>query len=227
MSAWSHSWSNVKGAWTYFHENQHEVLNWLGYHAWLSTLPVAIGLVVAVPLGWLANRYRWVYPPIVSVAGLLYTIPSLALFVALPGILGTKILDPKNVVVALAIYSVALLVRVVADGLAAVPFEVRQSAIAMGFRGWQRFFLVELPLAIPVIAAGLRVAVVSNVSLVAVASLIGVPELGQLFTNGIQLFYFPPIILGIVLCVALAVVFDVILVLLTRLVTPWRRAASR
>jgi osmoprotectant transport system permease protein len=210
--------------WTYFRQHQHQILSWFVSHAWLSTLPVAIGLVLALPLGWLANRYKWAYPPIVGVTGLLYTIPSLALFVVLPGILQTRILDPLNVVVALSIYSVALMVRVVADGLAAVPFEVKQSAIAMGFRGFQRFMRVELPLAVPVIAAGLRVSVVSNVSLVAVASLIGVPELGQLFTNGIQLFYFPPIILGIILCVVLAVALDLILVLLTRWATPWRRA---
>ena len=212
--------------WTYFRQNQHEILSWLGYHAWLSTLPVAIGLVAAMPLGWLANRYKWAYPPIVGITGLLYTIPSLALFVVLPGLLQTQILAPINVVVALSIYTVALMVRVVADGLAAVPFEVKQSAVAMGCRGFQRFVRVELPLSVPVIAAGLRVATVANVSLVAVASLVGVPELGQLFTNGFQLFYFPPIILGIILCVALAIVFDTILVVLTRLATPWRRAVK-
>ena len=211
--------------WTYFRQHQPEVLSWLGYHAWLSTLPVAIGLAIALPLGWLANRYKWSYPPIVGISGLLYTIPSLALFVVLPGLLQTQILDPINVVVALSVYTVALMVRVIADALAAVPFDVKQSAVAMGFRGFQSFVSVELPLAVPVIAAGLRVAVVSNVSLVAVASLIGVPELGQLFTNGFQLVYVPPIILGIILCVALAVVFDLVLVLLTRWLTPWRRAA--
>jgi osmoprotectant transport system permease protein len=213
--------------WTYFRQHQDDVLSWLGYHAWLSTLPVAIGLIIALPLGWVAARYKWSYPPIIGITGLLYTVPSIALFVVLPGLLGTKILDPINVVAALSTYSVALLVRVVADGLASVPFEVRQSAVAMGFRGFQRFISVDLPLAIPVIAAGLRVAVVSNVSLVAVAALVGVPELGQLFTNGFQLFYFPPIILGIILCAALAIVLDLILVLLTRWATPWRRAARR
>ncbi len=121
----------------------------------------------------------------------------------------------------------ALLVRVIADALAAVPFEVRQSAVAMGFRGFQRFYRVDLPLAIPVIVAGLRVAVVSNVSLVSVASLIGLSQLGQLFTQGFETFDNTPIILGIILCLALAVVFDVTLVVLNRLATPWRRAVSR
>lgn len=213
--------------WDYFRQHQQQVLSWLWSHTWLSTLPIVIGLVIALPLGWLASRFRWTYPPITGVSGLLYTIPSIALFVVLPGLLKTQILDPINVVVALSIYTVALLVRVVADGLNAVPFEVRQSAVAMGFRGFQRFTRVDIPLAVPVISAGLRVAVVSNVSLVAVASLVGVPELGQLFTVGIQLFYFPPIILGIILCVALALVLDLILVILTRIATPWRRAVSR
>jgi osmoprotectant transport system permease protein len=213
--------------WDYFRQHQHDVLTWLWDHTWLSVLPVVIALAISVPLGWLANRYRWTYPPVVGVFGILYTIPSLAIFVALPGLLHTRILDTINIVVALTIYSVALLVRVIADALASVPFEVRQAATAIGFRGLQRFFKVELPLAIPVITAGLRVAVVSNVSLVAVAAILGIPELGQLFTVGIQLQYYPPIILGIILCVALAIVLDLLLVLAARLATPWRRAVSR
>jgi osmoprotectant transport system permease protein len=213
--------------WDYFRQHQHDVLTWLWDHTWLSVLPVVIALAISVPLGWLANRYRWTYPPVVGIFGILYTIPSLAIFVALPGLLHTRILDTINIVVALTIYSVALLVRVIADALASVPFEVRQAATAIGFRGLQSFFKVELPLAIPVITAGLRVAVVSNVSLVAVAAILGIPELGQLFTVGIQLQYYPPIILGIILCVALAIVLDLLLVLAARLATPWRRAVSR
>jgi osmoprotectant transport system permease protein len=210
--------------WDYFRQYQHHVLELLWSHTWLAVLPVLIALAISLPLGWLANRYRWTYPPIMSVFGIIYTIPSLAIFVALPGLLHTRILDTSNVIVALTLYTVALLVRVVADALAAVPFEVRQSATAMGFRGFQRFSKVELPLAIPVITAGLRVAVVANVSLVAVAALVGAQNLGQLFTDGSQLQYYPPIILGIILCVALAVVLDIIVIVASRLATPWRRA---
>lgn len=208
----------------YFQHNQHEILGWLGWHARLSALPLLFGLIISLPLGWLARRYRWLYPPLVSVAGLLYTIPSLALFIVLPGLLKTKILDPNNVVVALTIYTVALLVRVVADGLAAVPEDVLQAATAMGYRRFGRLLRVELPIAVPVIAAGLRVAAVSNVSLVSVSALIGVPELGQLFTNGFQLSYQTPIVLGIILSVALALVFDTVIQLVARMLTPWRRA---
>jgi osmoprotectant transport system permease protein len=209
---------------TYFKQHHDEIISWLGNHVWLSALPVLLGLIIALPLGWLANRYRWLYAPLISIAGLLYTIPSIALFVVLPGLLGTKVLDPINVAVALTIYTVALLVRVVADGLASVPEDVAQAATAMGYKRFQRLVAVELPIAVPVIAAGLRVASVSNVSLVAVAATIDVPELGQLFTNGFQLSYFAPILIGILLCVALALVFDTVIVLTTRALTPWRRA---
>jgi osmoprotectant transport system permease protein len=212
---------------TYFSDNRDDVLSWLGYHAWLSAIPVVLGLIISLPLGWLAVRKRWLYPPVVGIAGLLYTIPSIALFVILPDLLGTQILDPINVAVALTIYTVALLVRVVADGLSAVPDDVAQAATAMGYRRFQRLLKVELPIAVPVIAAGLRVAAVSNVSLVAVAATIGVPELGQLFTTGFQYYYYSPIVLGIVLCVALAMAFDTVIVLATRLLTPWQRAVSK
>jgi osmoprotectant transport system permease protein len=212
---------------TYFNDNRDQVLSWFGYHAWLAAVPVVLGLIISLPLGWLAVRKGWLYAPVVGIAGVLYTIPSIALFVILPNLIGTKILDPINVAVALTIYTVALLVRVVADGLSAVPDSVAQAATAMGYRRFQRLVRVELPIAVPVIAAGLRVASVSNVSLVAVAATIGVPELGQLFTTGFQLSYFAPILLGIVLCVALAMVFDTVIVVATRLLTPWQRAGSK
>lgn len=214
----------------YFADNRAEVLALLWSHTWLSVLPVVLGLAVALPIGWLARRYRWVYPPVVSVTGLLYTIPSLALFLVVPTVLGTQILDPVNVVIALTVYTVALLVRVVADGLDAVPDDVAQAATAMGFTRLQRLRAVELPLAVPVIAAGLRVATVANVSLVAIAATIGIPQLGQLFITGFQLSvngpYYPPIVLGIVLCVALALLLDGLIVLGARLATPWQRAVA-
>lgn len=163
----------------------------------------------------------------VTIAGLLYTIPSIALFVLLPGLLGTGILDPINVVVALTLYTVALMVRSIADALLAVPTDVQQAARAMGFLPLRRLFAVDLPLAIPVIGAGLRVAAVSNVSLVAVAALIGVPQLGQLFTKGQQMDFYTPIIAGIVLCALIAVLFDALILTAVRLTTPWVKAAAQ
>jgi osmoprotectant transport system permease protein len=209
----------------YLVRHRGEIFGWFGWHAWLSAVPVAIGLAVAIPLGWWAHRSRYARTPLVAAAGVLYTIPSLALFVLLPALLGTRILDPVNVIAALTLYSVALLVRVVADGLAAVPDDVEQSATAMGYGSLQRLLAVELPIAVPVIVAGLRVTAVSNVSLVSVSALLGVPQLGQLFTNGFQLFRTEPIVLGIVGCLLLAAVFDTLIVLTGRLLTPWRSAA--
>lgn len=213
--------------WSWLGRNGAEITSWTLAHVLLAGVPTLIGLLLAIPLGALAHRFRWAYAPTVTVAGLLYTIPSIALFVLLPGILGTSILSPVNVIVALTFYTIALLARSVADALAAVPDEVRQSATALGYRPVRRLITVELPLAIPVIGAGLRVAAVSNVSLVAVAALIGVPQLGQLFTQGQQLDFYTPIIAGIVLCAAIAAVFDAIIVISVALVTPWRRNARR
>ncbi len=212
----------------YFMDHRAEDLGWLWTHAWLSVVPVMVGLLIALPLGWLSRRYGWLYPPMMSITGLLYTIPSIALFVLVPPLLGLSSLDPLQVPIALTVYSVALLVRVVADGLASVPDDVNQAATAIGYTRARRLFKVELPVAVPVIAAGLRVATVSNVSMVAIAGTIGMSNLGQLFQIGKDLStptaYYPPIVLGIILCVLLALVLDSIIIILTRLATPWRRA---
>ncbi len=216
---------------TYFNEHSSQIWSLFWAHAKLSIIPVIIGLIVSLPLGWVAARVKWSYPPIVSVAGLLYTIPSLVLFVVMPGVLGTQILDVINVIVALSVYAVALLVRVVADGLRSVPFDTKQAATAMGYKPAGRFFAVELPLAVPVIAAGVRVAVVSNVSLVAVATLIGTQQLGSLISDGLAASqtggpWQSPLYIGIILAVVLALVLDLAVQLITRLLTPWRRAVN-
>ena len=203
-----------------------EVLGLAGQHIYLAGVPLVLGLLIALPLGWLASRYRVLYPFLIIGTGLLYTIPSLALFIMLPLLFGTKILDPNNVVIAMTIYTVALLVRTVADGLGSVPDAVNQSATAMGYKRIRRFTSVELPLAVPVISAGLRVAAVSNVSIVSVAALIGVPQLGSLFTDGFNRAFFDPIIVGVVACVLLALLFDVAILGVTRLLTPWQRTGK-
>ncbi|GGE04407.1 glycine/betaine ABC transporter permease [Aureimonas endophytica] len=191
----------------------------------LSVLPVLIGLLLALPLGWIAQRSGLFRSTFLGAAGLLYTIPSLALFVLLPLVLGTKILDPINVVAALTLYALALLVRTVSDGLDSVSPDVLQAASAMGYRALPRFLFVELPLAVPVIAAGLRVAVVSNVSIVSVAALVGTPQLGLLFTQGLQLRFLTPIVAGIVLCVVLAACLDGLVLFVARRLTPWQPKA--
>ncbi|WP_420120145.1 ABC transporter permease [Nakamurella sp.] len=209
--------------WDWLARNAAQIWTWTLDHIWLAAAPTVLGLLLALPLGAIANRYRWSYATLITLAGLLYTIPSIALFVVLPGLLGTRILDPVNVVVALTLYTLALMVRVVADALAAVPPLVVASATAMGYKPLRSLVTVQLPLAVPVIGAGLRVAAVSNVSLVSVAALLGIPQLGQLFTVGFQLDFVTPIIAGIVLCLVLAGIFDGIIQLVVRLSTPWAR----
>ncbi len=190
-------------------------------HTLLAGLPLVLGLVVSIPIGWLATRQQWLAPVALAGTGLLYTIPSLALFVLLPLVLGTRILDPANVVVAMTIYTVALLVRTVVDGLGSVPADVQASATAMGFGSVRRLFSVELPLAIPVIAAGLRVAAVSNVSIVSVAALIGVSQLGSLLTDGYNRNIPGELWAGVLACLLLALAFDLLIQLGARVLTPW------
>ncbi len=192
-------------------------------HAVLALIPLVVGLLLAIPLGWLATRYRVLYSPLIAGTGLLYTIPSLALFILMPLVLGTGILDPVNVVVALTIYTIALLVRTVADGLGSVPDDVVQAATAMGIGRGRRFWSVELPLAVPVIAAGLRVAAVSNVSIVSVAALLGIPQLGSLFTDGFARNFLDPIAVGILACMVLALAMDLAILWISRAATPWLR----
>ncbi|HEU5267257.1 MAG TPA: ABC transporter permease subunit [Jatrophihabitans sp.] len=213
--------------WQYFTDNLHEIASWTWTTIWLAAVPLVAGLIIALPIGWLASRYGWTYPPIVTGSGLLYTIPSLVLFLVLPGIIGTTILSPINVAVALTIYTVALLVRVVADGLTSVSQDTLAAASAMGYTSFQRLIRVQLPIAVPVIGAGVRVAAVSNVSLVSVASIIGVAQLGELFVNGYNLASVPPTIVGLILFVLLALLFDAVVLIVTRLLSPWQRAVAR
>ena len=213
--------------WTYFTVHQSEIMSWLWTTVWLAGVPLIVGLVLALPIGWVASRYHWTYPPITSIAGLLYTIPSLVLFLIIPGIIGTGILSPVNVAVALTGYTVALMVRTVADGLNSVSSDTMAAAAAMGYTGGQRLLAVQLPLAVPVIGAGLRVAAVSNVSLVSVASVIGVLQLGQLFVVGYNYNALAPTFLGLVLFVLLALAFDLVILGIVRLLTPWQRAVGR
>ena len=193
-------------------------------HLYFALPPVVLGLLLAIPLGWLANRTATGRTIVINVAGLLYTVPSLALFVILPAILGTGILNPVNVIVALTVYTVALLVRTVADALSAVPGMVIDSATAMGYRPLRRFVSVELPLSVPVVLAGLRVAAVSSISLVTVGSVIGFGGLGKMFTDGFQRDIPQEIIAGIVLVLVIALVVDGLLILAGRALTPWLAA---
>ncbi|GAA3198033.1 ABC transporter permease [Actinocorallia longicatena] len=187
-------------------------------HLKLALLPILFGLLVSVPLGVLCARWRWLYPPVLTAVNILYAVPSLALFLFLIDYFGLEI---WTVVIPLTLYTLSVLVPNVVDGLRQVPEHVRQAATAMGYTPLRRLVAVELPIAVPVIIAGLRVATVSNISLVSLGAIIGIGGLGSLFKTGFDLQFTTPVIAGIVLIVLLAVVFDLVLVALQRLLTPW------
>jgi osmoprotectant transport system permease protein len=195
-------------------------------HIVLALVPVIVGLVISLPLGWWAWSSRGARRILLPLTGVLYTIPSLALFVVMPLVLGTRILDPVNVVVALTIYAVALLVRSVVDGLDEVPAEVMTAGVAMGYRPLGLLFGVQLPLAVPVLVAGVRVAAVSSFSLVAVGAIIGQGALGALFTQGFERFYTAQIVFGLFSILVLALVVDALLLLLGRALAPWAAART-
>jgi osmoprotectant transport system permease protein len=194
-------------------------------HLRLSLVPVVIGLVIAVPLGLLVQRAPMLRRLTTAIASLVFTIPSLALFVVLPLIIGTRILDEANVIVALTAYTTALMVRAVLEALDAVPTQVRDAATAIGYAPITRMLKVELPLSIPVLVAGLRVVVVTNIAMVAVGSVIGIGGLGTWFTAGFQTNKSDEIVAGIIAMFALAVVIDTLISVAGRLATPWERPA--
>ncbi len=189
-------------------------------HLEISLVAVLIGLVLAVPVGVVTVRVRGLYPPVLGASTLVYSLPSLALFAVLVGVTG---LSNWTVIIPLTAYAVALLVRNVVDGLNAVPDEVRIAATAMGYRPLRRLVSVELPAAVPVIVAGLRVATVSSISLATVGSLVGVGGLGVLFTEGLNNNFITEILCGVVLVAFWALVIDGLILLAGRQLTPWAR----
>jgi osmoprotectant transport system permease protein len=209
--------------WAWIGRNVDLILSLLGQHVVLSIVPVLIAFVVSLPLGYAVYKTGRAANVLLALTGVIYAIPSLALFVAMPLILGTRILNPLNVAAALAVYSIALLVRSVVDGLRSVPAAVKQSAEAMGYAWLRRLFGIELPIAMPVIFAGLRVVTVSNIALVSVAAVVGSGALGQLFDRGLSSNFYTPIIVGLVLSLALALLADAVILLIQRGTLPWAR----
>jgi osmoprotectant transport system permease protein len=207
--------------WAWIERNLPMIGSLLVEHIILAVLPVVIAFVIALPLGYLVSKTKRAANVILAFLGVIYSIPSLALFVMMPLILGTKILNPVNIVVALAIYSTALLIRSVVDGLRSVSPSVRQSATAVGYGWLRRHFRVELPLAMPVIFAGLRVVTVSNIALVSVAVLVGSGALGKLFDLGFSSYFYTPIIVALVLMLILSLIFDALILLIQRGTLPW------
>lgn len=196
-------------------------------HLRQSAMAILIGFVLSIPLGWVAWRYKLVRGPLVTLTGLLYTIPSLALLMILPVITGMSAISEANLVVALSIYAVAIMVRGVVDGLNSVDPATRSAATAMGYGPARRFFAVDLPLAGPVILAGLRVTAVSTISLATVGILVGVTNLGYLFTNGLQRRIIAEVFAGILAVALIALVIDLLLLLAGRWLMPWNSSSSK
>jgi osmoprotectant transport system permease protein len=209
MSAWTWISQNVGLLWQYTQQN-----------AYLGLLPVLFGVIIAVPLGVVCARWRWVYAPTLSVTSALYALPSIALFAILIDYTG---LTNTTVIIPLTVFSLSILLPNVVDGLRSVPEPVRQSATAMGFSPMRRLVQVELPIAVPIVLAGLRVATVSSISLVSVGQLIGIGGLGYLLIDGEQRSLYVEVYAGIVLIVALALAADLVIVLIRRWLTPWQR----
>lgn len=196
-------------------------------HIRLSIIPIVVGFLIAVPLGRLTLSGRYTRGTIITVTSLLYTVPSLPLFVILPTFLGTKVLSDANLIVALSIYAVAIMVRASSDAFVSVSADTKQAATAMGFSRWTRFWKVEFPLAGPVMLAGLRVVSVSTIALVSVGVLIGSRNLGYLFVNGKARNNLEEVVIGIIASLLIALVFDVILVLIGRALLPWSRSDKK
>jgi osmoprotectant transport system permease protein len=208
--------------WSWILGHGHEIWSSVLQHLVLTVIPVAAGLAISVPLGMLAQRHRAIYPPLVWVTGLLYTIPSLALFVLLIPITGLSL---TTVEIGLTSYTLLILIRNVVIGLDGVPVDVKEAAAGMGLTQRQIRWRVEVPLAFPAIMAGIRVATVSTIGLVTVGAIIGRGGLGQFILDGLQILFNTEILLGAVLSVVLAVLADGALLGLQRALTPWTRAA--
>lgn len=191
-------------------------------HVFLTAVAVGIGLAISLPLGVLAYRHRRLYPPLTWFTGWLYTIPSLALFVLLLPFTG---LSTATAEIGLVSYTLLILIRNIVVGLRGVPDDVKEAARGMGYTRRQLLWGVELPLALPAVVAGVRIATVGTIGLVTVTALIGKGGLGRFILDGLNTFFNTEILLGAVLSVALALVADVVLLGLQRALSPWTRSA--
>lgn len=195
-------------------------------HLSIAIPPIIFAILLAVPIGRIAFRYPRVGGPLLSAATLLYAIPALPLLIVIPVVFGTSLRSPTTIIIALTAYGVALLVRSAADGFASVETTVREAAIAVGYSNRQMLWMVDLPLATPVIISGVRVVTVSTVGLTTIGALVGIPSLGSLFTDGFQRAIPASVITGILLTVIVALLLDGIVQYVGRRITPWTRATS-
>ena len=204
--------------------NLDELARRVGEHLLVTVIAVAVGFAISFALALLVRRYPRLYPPVIGVAGTLYAIPSLALFALLIPITGLSLLTAE---IALVSYTLVILVRNIVTALDGVSPDVVEAATAMGYTRTQRLWRVELPIALPIIVAGVRIATVTTIGLVTVATLIGMGGLGYLIVNvGIQRFFPTATLTGVVAVVALSVLADALLLLVQRRLTPWAQAKA-
>lgn len=206
--------------WSWVSGNVTQIRGDLVEHVKLTGLAMILGLACAFPLALAAFRWPRLYGPVLGLTGVLFTIPSLALFILLIPFTGLSI---ATSLVGLTIYTLLILVRNIVEGLRGVDPQVREAAQAMGYRRARQLLTVELPLALPVIVAGIRIAAVTTIGLVTVTALIGQGGLGRLFLYGFRVDFATPIIIAFALSVALAVTVDLLLVGAQRVLTPWAR----
>lgn len=209
----------------WFLKNTNFVLGLISTHLWVSLLPLILGSVLALFLAKFMPRK--LVASTNGVLGAIYAIPSLALFVALPALLGTSYLGPTNVLIALTIYVIASMFFSARDALAQVPDSANFISKAQGLSTWQHFIHVELPLATPGLIAGLRVAAASTVSMASIGAVVGVRNLGYLFLDGFQRKIPDEIITGLVAIFAIAMTLDLLIWFLGRLLTPWTKKQVR
>jgi len=193
-------------------------------HIWITAASVAIGFAVAFPLALIARRWRLLAGPVLAITTVLYTVPSLAMFSLLLPIYG---ISPSLVITGLVLYSLTILVRNILAGLQGVPEDVREAARAMGYGPLRQLFTVELPLALPAVMAGLRIATVSTVALTTVGAIIDYGGLGNLLKSGIDSNFKAQVLAASVLCVVIAIVADVLLLGVQWLITPWTHSGRR
>jgi osmoprotectant transport system permease protein len=207
----------------YWSDYRPELIDATVQHLWITVVSVLLGFAAAVPLALLARRSPRFETLVVGGTTIIYTIPSLALFSLLLPITG---LSATTVVIGLALYSLTILVRNVLAGLRSVPDEVRESAVGVGYGQVRLLTRVELPLALPVLMAGLRVATVSTVALTTIGSIVSYGGLGNLLLRAVGNQFKAQILAASLLCIALAVLLDLVLVVVQRLLTPWTRHAQ-
>ncbi len=209
--------------WEWVSDNADEILSRAGQHLWLTVVSVIVAMAMAFPLAVMAHRRRWVIQPITWISSAMYTIPALALISLLLPITGLSL---TTVVIPLITYNLLILFRNTLAGLDGVDADVLEAGRGMGLTPRQLRWRVQVPLAMPVIVAGLRIATVSSIGLVTIAALIGRGGFGQFIMLGLNTFFWTPLVVGVVLSVTLAIAADLALLAAQRAVTPWARAAG-